>query len=555
MRFLGSLRLLIVLGVLVAAAVGLFLLRPWKGQSRLPARSDPPLAMFQDYTSLVSYPAGTLQILRSLGVGAVRVLVPWALVAADATSRTQPAGDPYPAASWAAYDAIDRDAQKDGIQLDLLLTGSAPLWATATGEPRRDPTSGVWYPSAAAYGQFVAAAGNRYSGHYTPRGATAPLPAVHFWEIWDEPNWGPSLQPQLVLNPLRIASAPLYRQLLDASWNALQHTGHGSDTIVIGNLSPRGTTTGTPTGVLPAAAYFTASPLGFTRALYCVDGSYNPLRGSAAAEEGCPTSAAGSRQFRQQHPALFHGPGFGIHPYPVNLPPTEADTTNPDTVEFSQIPHLTNALDRIQHAYGSSTKLGVYITEYGYITHPPNVGTAFLSPERAGSYLNWSEYLVWRNPRIASTMQYQLFDPPFGPSLFGEGGFATGLVSSTGKPKATFYAYRMPIWMPVTHTSSGSGLEVWGCARPAPYAYGDTHQPQYVRIQLQRGSIGLFRTVRTVRLAPKTGCYFDVRVKFPAGGTVRLAWSYPPGDARLADNQLTPRQSTIYSRPVPITIG
>jgi hypothetical protein len=553
MRFLVSVRTLLLVGVVVAAAVVVVILEPWKSSSPLPTRQDPPVAMFEDYNAVTSSPVHALQILRSLGVGVVQLPVPWYQLAADGSSHTPPAGNPYPSASWAIYDTVDRDAHKDGIQLDLMLTGGAPEWANAAGEPARDPSPGVWDPSAGAFRQFVEAAGTRYSGHYTPPGASSPLPRVNFWDIWDEPNWGPSLQPQLVLNPLRIASAADYRGLVDAAWSALQSTGHGHDTVVIGNLSPRGTTTGPPKFPLPAAAYYVASPLGFTRALYCVDDSYHPLQGRAAAEVGCPTTAAGSRAFRQANPGLFEAQGFGIHPYPVNLPPTEADTTDPDTVEFSQIPHLITALDKVEGAYGANAKMGVYVTEYGYITHPPNAGVTYLSPRRAGSFLNWSEYLAWRNARIDSTMQYQLYDPGPGPSEFGEGGFATGLVSSTDQPKANFYAYRMPIWMPLTDTSRGNGLEVWGCARPAPYAYLDTHQPQSVQIQLQPGSTGAFRTVRTVQLTPEGGCYFDVRVKFPSSGTVRLQWSYPPGDSRLRD-PLTPTQTTIHSRDVQITI-
>jgi hypothetical protein len=551
MRFLSSARSLVLLGLIAVAVAVVVVAKPWSSTSSLPTRADPPVAMLQDFSALTSDPDKTLQTLRSLGVGVVRVLVPWDQVAADPGSRTPPAGNQYPTAAWAGYDFIDREARKYGIRVDLLLSGGAPVWATGTGEPRRDPSTGVWYPSANAYGQFVEAAAKRYSGQYTPPGASSALPRVNFWEIWDEPNWGPALQPQLVLHPLRIASALEYRRLLDAAWSAMQRTGHGDDTIVIGNLSPRGTTA-TPKFPLPAAAYDVASPLGFTRTLYCVDNSYHPLRGSAAAVVGCPTTAAGSQRFREEHPALFDAPGFGIHPYPVSLPPTQADTTNPDTVEFSQIPHLVSGLSNLERAYGSHNKIGVYITEYGYITHPPNANVGLLSPTRAGSYLNWTEYLAWRDPRILSTMQYLLYDPPPGPSLFGEGGFSTGLASSTGKPKANFRAYRMPIWMPLTHASPGQGLEVWGCARAAPYAYNDTHVPQEVQIQLRRGSSGPFETVSTVRLAPNN-CYFDLRVKFPASGTVRLQWSYPRGDSALVD-PLTPDQTTIHSRLVQITI-
>ena len=105
----------------------------------------------------------------------------------------------------------------------------------------------------------------------------------------------------------------------------------------------------------------------------------------------------------------------------------------------------------MQSAYGSHRRLSIYDTEYGYVTHPPNAGTGYLSPSTAAGYLNWTEYLTWRDPRIASTMQYLLYDPnpnPPTPDVFGHGGFATGLIFYDRKLKPTFYAYRMPIFLP-----------------------------------------------------------------------------------------------------------
>jgi hypothetical protein len=343
-------------------------------------------------------------------------------------------------------------------------------------------------------------------------------------------------------------SAPEYRRLVDAAWAALQRTGHRRDTIVIGSLSPRGVSA-PPESALQAAVDV-SSPLGFTRTLYCLDPSFRPLRGRTAMNAGCPTTAAGIRRFPAAHPALFYATGYGIHPYPVNLPPTESDSTNPDTVEFSQIPHLIEALDRIQRAYGTHRRMRIYNTEYGYITHPPNAGTEYLAPVVAARYLNWAEYLSWRNPRIASTMQYLLYDPAPGPSVYGVGGFATGLIASDGRPKATFYAYRMPIWMPVTRAGGGP-LEVWGCVRPAPYAASDTGRSQYVQIQFRPARGHGFRTIERVRITDPRG-YFDVHVRFPGAGSVRLEWSYPRDDQRLRD-PVTPDQATIYSREVRIT--
>lgn len=538
--------------VLAGVAAVIALLQPGSAA----VRHGDPLAMLEADIPLLARPAHTLGILRSLGVGVVRLSVGWSLIAPDSSSRRRPVGfdaaDPaaYPALNWAPYDAIVRRARAEGIELDLVLTG-APLWATRRAPAGTRRFAGAWEPSARAYGQFVRAIATRYSGRYTPAGESSPLPRVHFWEFWNEPNWGPSLQPQLALHPLRIASAPTYRRLVDAAWSALRTAGHGHDTVVIGSLSPRGV------AVLPdpalAATADVSGPLGFTRTLYCVDPSDHPLRDGAAVRAGCPTTAAGSRRFRLAHPALFEATGFAIHPYPINLPPTQADMSSGDTVEFSQIPYLENTLDRLQRVYGSVRQLPIYNTEFGYITDPPNSGTVFPSPSTAARYLNWAEYLTWRNPRIATTMQFLLNDPPPGRSAFGKGGFASGLIFSDGKPKPTFYAYRMPIFLPVTRAAGGHALEVWGCPRPAHYAYLDTHLPQYVRIQFRTGLRGRFHTVRTVRLNAARSCYFDADVSFPASGTVRLAWSYPRGDRRLRDPVIS-RQTTIHSRAVQVTV-
>ena len=42
-------------------------------------------------------------------------------------------------------------------------------------------------------------------------------------------------------------------------------------------------------------------------------------------------------------------------------------------------------------------------------------------------------------------------------------------------------------------------------------------------------------------------CYFDLRLSFPSSGTVRLAYTYPPGALGLAG-------TTVHSRPVAITL-
>jgi hypothetical protein len=283
-----------------------------------------------------------------------------------------------------------------------------------------------------------------------------------------------------------------------------------------------------------------------------VDSAYRQLRGKAAAQVGCPTTAAGSRRFRAAHPALFQAAGFADHPYPVNLPPTRASSSDPGFVEFNELPRFAAELDRVQRIYGSGHRFALYNNEYGYITNPPNNSriSGFISPATAAQYINWADYLSWRNPRIASTMQFLLYDPdPVNAPEYG--GFASGLIFFNGNAKPTLAAYRIPIFLPVSTQRRKHSLEVWGDARPA-HAFHN----QRVQIRFQRGSRGAWSTIRTV--TTNSMGYFDVRIGFPASGSVQLAWTYPPGSVTPSPGQpgyIDPLPGQpVYSRTVKVTV-
>ena len=187
--------------------------------------------------------------------------------------------------------------------------------------------------------------------------------------MWNEPNYVSSLHPQGTGPGGRIPNTPhLYRGLLDAAWKALHATGHGNDTLIIGELAPRGFDNFGP------HSHGYMFPVTFVQSLYCVDSHYHALRGSIASQEGCPTNAAGSRRFRSQHPVLFNASGFANHPYPEWYPPTREGFSGCRTnlcSSFAELGNLTTALDKTQRAYGSHKKFPIYSTEYGYKTTPP----------------------------------------------------------------------------------------------------------------------------------------------------------------------------------------
>jgi hypothetical protein len=510
-------------------------------------------SLFQDDNQLKANPAGTMQTLRDLGVQRVRVNLTWSTVAPAATSTRRPtrlnATDPasYSAAAWSPYDAIVRAGKTYGVEIDFTIDGPAPLWATGSGVPRGTSGyfRGAWQPSAREFGYFVRAVGTRYSGSYKPRGSSSALPRVDFWSIWNEPNYGYDIAPQGIGSHQSIPNSPhVYRNLVNAAWSALRATGHTTrtDRILFGEVTPH--------GVNAWGVFSNMKPLIFLRSLYCVDSGYHPLRGSIAAAEGCPTTASATRGFRRQNPALFSASGFADHPYEqASAPNTPTHLcgsklcvgapSDPDFADLPEIPRLERTLDRLNSAYGSHTRLPVWSTEYGFRTKPPDPNLG-VSQATAAGYMNWAEYLSYRQARLYSYSQYQLIDSP--PPAF----FDTGLVNPNGSHKPGYDAYRMPLYLPTTSTRAGRKVEIWGGARPAGYARLDTAQPQNAQIQFQRGTSGAWQTIDTVAITNSKG-YIDVRLALPATGSVRLAWSYPSADALLGSG-------TVYSRAVGGTV-
>jgi hypothetical protein len=470
------------------------------------------------------------------------VFMPWGSIAPDSLSRKRPQFDAsspaaYPAANWTTYDLVVRAAAARGIGLDLALEAPAPLWATAPGVPAGTAASflGSWEPSAKEFGYFVTAVGTRYSGHYKPPGASTPLPAVRFWSIWNEPNYGQQLAPQAIDNSTVESSPATYRSLLDSAWSALQTTGHAGNTILIGEVAPRG-----ETGPGLPGNFAGMVPLQFIRALYCVNASLKPLEGEQATLRGCPTTAAASKAFPTDNPGLFQASGFAFHPYPQGqVPPnvpTAPDGLGANYADLPQLPALEHTLDGALEAYGSSYRFPLYDTEFGYQTNPPEKILRAISPTLAAYYENWAEYISWSDPRVVSWDQYLLADPP-PPSMFD-----TGLEFYNSVQKVPLYqAFRMPIYLPVTSAKSGHALQVWGCVRPAHYVMQGQHAPQFARIQLQTAPGGPWKTIKRLLLTDPYG-YFDTTVDFPSSGNVRISWSYPHHGA------------AIHSRTVSITI-
>jgi len=455
-------------------------------------------SMFQD-DDLLIYPrddakvAATLDELAALGVERVRITVVWRAIAPGNEQDRKPdfdATDPaaYPQEAWGNYDRIVRLAQARGIGVNFNVTAPAPDWATPT--PEREDIDDVYTPDPAEFGSFVKAVGRRY-------------PQVGYWSIWNEPNQAAWLSPQWVRDAggdWKEAAPRLYRELLAAAWTALQTTGHGADTILIGETAPKGLRTNRgETRAIDA--------LRFLRRLYCVDENLLLLRGREATQHGCPTSGA-QEAFPREHPALFDATGYAHHPYELIFAPSTKPTWR-DWATMGNLGTLTDYLRRLRGRYGRTGALPLYLTEFGYQTNPPDrFGVTWA---KQAAYLAQAEYIAASNPAVRALSQFLLVDGGAPVSRT----FQTGLRTSGGRAKPSLRGYRFPIHV----VRRGRSMTVWGLARSAPR----DSRPRY-RVEFRRRGSGTWRRIATVRGSAGAG-YVRKRLRVPGRGTVRLRWT------------------------------
>jgi Cellulase (glycosyl hydrolase family 5) len=477
-------------------------------------------SMFQDDPMLVygndQQVNSTLDTLRTFGVDRIRVGVYWRILAPANDQVQKPNLDMTDPASylpdvWARYDRVIRGALARGIAVNLNLTSPVPRWA-ATESPREDIQQ-TFGPSAEEFGMFVKAVGTRYSGAYQD------LPRVDFWSIWNEPNQGGWLTPQWRADPRNgkawVEAAPAtYRQLLAAAWTSLADSGHGADTILIGETAPQ--------GVTDSGLSRPLEPLRFLRRMYCVDDNLNLLKGSEAEVRGCPADPA---TFVAQNPGLFHASGYAHHPYALLTPPSRR-SRSADSVSMGDLRALTRELTRIYLRYGQKlpTKRGVplYLTEYGYQTKPDPIHISFA---QQAAWINQAEYIAYKNPLVRSMSQFLLvddapaagIDPKKDPQLYWRT-FQSGLKLLNGSRKPSYKAYVTPIYVKQRTVRRGRGVGVFGLLRAAKLGTTPSVQVQWRPTGRKR-----WRTLKTVK-ATGVRHFLNTKVRVPSSGDLRLRW-------------------------------
>jgi hypothetical protein len=365
-----------------------------------------------------------LDEMAALGTDVVKVQLYWNQVA---PGPRKPAGFDASSPSgydWSIYDDIVSAVLARGMTPFVSLGGRAPDWAV---RKKTKSHNGTYRPSARKFRLFATAAGRRY-------------PGVHLWSIWNEPNLASWLQPQRAKGGRVPLSPSLYRNLYLAGYRGLRAAGHAGDRILIGELAPTGS--GTARKVPPIA---------FIREMACLDSHYRQYRGSAARRRGC------------HRVGRLPASGLAYHPYTPRGGP-RARPHNRDDASIGQLSRVTRTIDALARRGKLPRRLPVWITEYGFQTNPPD---PFQYPiGKVPGYMDESEWLAFRNPRVKSVDQYQLVDDKLNPvrGFRRYASFQQGLRFANGRAKRAIYAaWRMPAFVRVR----GSRVEVFAGLRSA----------------------------------------------------------------------------------------
>ncbi len=310
------------------------------------------------------------------------------------STRADPAA--YAAARWDPLDDLVRGTQARG--LSLLLSPSTPMpglgvallrirRAAPALLARRGPVRRV---PARARAALLGRLRRREPGR---RRAAAREPVV----VRQRAQPGDLAAPPVRAPPR--ASSTRRPRCPTARWSAaaiaaLRATGHGGDALLLGETSP--------IGRAPRAARDRSTPpAAFIRTLLCVDARGRALRGTAAAIRGC-------RGF-----ARLPVTGFAHHPYTQggSRPPTFA---RPARRRRSRSPPRGGWSGCSTRARGSGgSRAGCRSTTPSTASRPARRTLLFgVSPARQAAYVNQSDWIAYRDPRVRTVAQYKLLDDP-----------------------------------------------------------------------------------------------------------------------------------------------
>jgi hypothetical protein len=346
--------------------------------------------------------------IADLGTSAVVLAFNWGEVASPEAGSApdfdpRDPGSPY--YNWSSFDEGVRTASAHGLEVIAVVLG-APTWALESAEPGAPPT----LPNPAAFGDFAAAAAARFSGGY------AGLPAVRYWEAWNEPNISFFLAPQFVDGePI---SPAWYRRMLNEFYDGVKSVALSSK-VIGGGTAPFFDRTPEVTAIDPAWG-----PLSFMRHLLCLSETLEPT---------CNT------------PTKFDI--WATHPYVEGSPSRRASL--PNDVSVADLPRMRAVLEAAQEAghVVSSEAVEFWAPEFSWDSSPPD--PKGVPQSVLARWVPQALYDMWRSG-ISLVAWLTLHDGPWD--------FLHSGLLLDGAPKEHARRFAFPL-VGVNHRDQ---LEVWG---------------------------------------------------------------------------------------------
>jgi hypothetical protein len=405
------------------------------------------------------------------------IYITWASVApGNPGPGFQPTHPNDPEYHWDAIDAAVRDASARHLRIVLSIT-TAPSWAEGPGRPSlADAPPGTWMPNAGDLGDFARAAAERYDGK-------GNLPAVHFWQLWAEPNLGVNLSPQFVGNTP--VGFEVYRPMLSAFYANVK-AASPQNQVITGGTAPYG-------GLTPARGltYQRMQPLTFWKGLLC-----EPL-----------TSKKKKKKKRKRAARAAAGcspPPFDIaahHAINVGAPTRHA--TNANDASTPDIGRLRSVL----RAAGMGSK-PIWNTEIWWNSNPPSRGVSLKTQAR---YLEQSFYILWKQG-VSNIFWFEVRDA----LQDGVNPIPTcGVFFRDGRPKPSLRAYQFPF---VTERLTKTRVRAWGLA------------PTAGKVKIGTGKGKHFHVVRTLKAGANRVFVGNLRIRGRArlrakqGSNTSLIW-------------------------------
>jgi hypothetical protein len=303
-----------------------------------------------------------------------RIDILWSKVAP--TQPANPTNPNDPAYDWSRLDAIFTGLTAANIT-PIVSTYSTPDWAVQGRNTAHETEYNPNAPRPTQFADFMQAVVTRYNGFFIPPGASAPLPRVRHFEIWNEPN----LKNFFRVNTRSTVAA--YAKLVTAAYPKIK-LANSSAQVIAGVGGPRSTS---GQGNVSARVWL------------------NTLTSSRAVKFDAYS----------QHIYPSRGPLFRSKSYDKAFP------------TWRSLPEIFEALDKKKKG------MKLYITEAGYTTGSTDFRTTKVSKGQQRTFLKQLFGLKdVKSTRVAAVVWFNLQDNKNWPG---------GLITAAGVKKPAYNAF------------------------------------------------------------------------------------------------------------------